>query len=356
LKRLRIGLDARLVGRGLGIAHYIRELAGALLDTDEIDELVWFGREETAPRNERVAVVSPGSPYPLFDSVVGRRRARAQRLDVMHFAGNTGWRARSGTPFVVTIHDLIFAQPGGLGRGIRQRVGRTYMRYCVPRTGRAASAVITVSDQSAEALRLRGWFRAPTTVIHHGVHLPNPPARTSSDRYFVMFGGRDPRKNTHVGLAAFKRAREQLGGEIRLQVFSGAGMPPALDTHDQPGVEFTGYLEEGELQRRLGSALGLIHPATSEGFGLPVLQAMAAGVPVISGLAPVTREVAGDTALQIDPNDAVGSIAEHVVRLASDDTVRESLARAGRTQASRFSWGACAEAHLAIYRQIARSR
>jgi glycosyltransferase involved in cell wall biosynthesis len=291
----------------------------------------------------------------LLDSSFGRRLVARHDLDVMHFAGNVGWGAVGPVPVVLTIHDLIFLEPGGRGTTLRQRAGRRYMRWNVARAAAHADQVIAVSHDTAAAIARQGWALAnPARVVHHGVQTPAAVGSAPSPRDFVIFGASDPRKNLALAIGAFEDATVRLPAGTRLHVFAGAGLDDRLRRRvaaSPAAITVHGYLERAELSQRMADAIALLHPTTAEGFGLPVLDAMAAGVPVIGGLTAAGRELADAAMLSLDPHRPHDSLRDAMLRVAHEPGLRDDLARAGRERAATFSWARCADEHVAAYRE-----
>jgi glycosyltransferase involved in cell wall biosynthesis len=254
---------------------------------------------------------------------------------------------------VITVHDLIFRE--NRGSTLRQQLGRRWMAFAVPRAARAADALITVGQEVADELIAAGY---PTpTVIPHGIRdVADEPG--PSEPYFVVFGGADPRKNLTLALDAFARAQEALAGTVRLVVLAGAGLSPADEQRARriPGVEIRPFLPAEEVAGLLRRARALIHPSTREGFGLPLLEAFAAGTPAIGGLTAVARRIGGPALLRIDPADPVVSLADLVIRLGQDPAAAQASARAGLARAREFSWRTCAERHVDVYTAALRAR
>jgi alpha-1,3-rhamnosyl/mannosyltransferase len=170
----------------------------------------------------------------------------------------------------------------------------------------------------------------------------------------VAFSGRDRRKAVDTVLAAWRQlAPRGLG----LTLLAGAGIPPELEPqlaelerHGQ--VRVMPYQPQERLVGLISGATALLYPTREEGFGLPVLEAMAAGVPVITGLAPVTLEVGGDAALKLDPDDPVGSASRHVERLLDAPDFAREVSQCGRQRASQFSWARAVESYIGVYRRV----
>ena len=349
---MRLGVDGRLVARGLGIAHFVTELMAHL---DSSVEVVWFGAPEAAP--ERAVAIQPlrRLPYPALDGALGRRLARRNGVELMHFTGNTGWTRAGPTPFVLTVHDLIFLGTPLLGRSFRQALGHRYMCHNVAAAVRSAARVACPSQTTAAAVEQRFRPASPPRAIRHGMTRPPRAGRhLPADRaYAVAFSAPDPRKGVELALRGWLAAERK---PERLKILAGAGVPDGFDDIVQPhvaagAVELVRYLPREELWALLEGASVLIHPSSAEGFGLPVLEAMAAGVPVISGLTPTTDEIAQGAFVPIDPADPVRSIADGLTRLAAHRGLAEDLIARGRTRAEGFRWERTAGEYLALYEE-----
>ena len=337
---VRVGLDARHAARGLGIGVFVNQLA----------------RELEALPDIEVVRLGEGAPYPLLDSGLGHREARRRSVDVAHFTGNTGWVRPRSIPFVLTVHDLVFLDSAPRGRAARQVVGHRYQRLNVRRAAGAATALVVPSEATAEAARGALPLRRDPVLIPHGV---TPPAALAAapggDGYVVAFSGRDPRKRVDLALEAVLA----LGADgPRLRVLTAAGLPPGFEERAAGAiaggrVELLGRLSREELWSVLSGASALVYPSVAEGFGLPVLEAMAVGVPVITGLAPATTELGDGAVLVIDGADPVGSIAAALRRLRTEPGLADELAARGRRRAAEFSWTRAAERYAALYREVA---
>jgi glycosyltransferase involved in cell wall biosynthesis len=338
---MKVGLDARHAARGLGIGVFVTELARRLSMLEGV-EVLWFGR----------------SPYPLLDSALGYRVARRLGVDVFHFTGNTGWTRSRPIPFVLTLHDLVFLDTGLRGQPVRQLVGHRYERLNFRRAPAAAAAVAVPSEATASAVRRAVATRRDPVVIPNGVEPPaTPTAASPGDGYVVAFGGRDPRKRLDLALEGVLASGPDAP---RLKVLAGAGVPTGFEERAAAAitsgrVELLGHLPRDEMWRVLRAASALVYPSSAEGFGLPVLEAMSVGVPVVTGLAPATRELGGSAILPIDGVDPVRSIAAALRLLRTEPGMAAELAARGRRRAAEFSWARTAERYAALYRQVARS-
>ena len=361
---MRIGIDARLVWRGLGIAQFVTGLVSHLTEDAEV---TWFGDPALAPcavssvRVDRL-------PYAALDLAGARLIARRAQVDVMHFTANTGWSTRGSPPFVLTVHDMLFMDTPLNGRSIRQALGHRYARHNVIHAISAASAVATPSVASATEIGKRARLTQGPVVIPNGVD-SGPPVRGSGatvdrarsrggprgTRYALAFSGRDPRKGVDLAVAGWRAADRT---PAQLWLLAGAGLPPGVeeDIADEVAggqIVVLPYVARSRLREILTGAEVRVYASRAEGFGLPVLEAMAAGVPVISGLTPATREVGGDAIIALDAQAPVASIAAGLRLLVRDADFAARLVEAGRGRAEVYSWRECARAYLDLYRAAA---
>lgn len=263
---------------------------------------------------------------------------RARGADVLHCPTYRG-PVRTPTPLVVTVHDLaVFRRPEAFPPWTR-----TYSRVVVPHVVRAARIVTAVSEFTAS--ELESVLRVPQERIRV---VPNAAApaftedgpRESGD-YLLAVGTLEPRKN----LARAIEAAQRLGLELRVAGEPGWGGVEASG----PGVSWVGFASDGELARLYRGARCVVYPSLYEGFGIPVLEAMACGAPVVTSRGGATEEVAGGAAVLVDPED-VASIAAGIENAIGR---REELRIAGRRRARDYSWETSAELLLQAYQDAA---
>ena len=239
-------------------------------------------------------------------------------------------------PAVVTIHDLSFEREPSL----MSRKDRFVFRKVVPRAARQAVRVLTVSERTRRDLReLYDVPDEKIVVTLNGVD----PAFTPSDKvlqgdYVLFVGAVQERKNPLAALAAAEAAGLPL-------VVAGPAKDEALARElGRRGARVTGYVEQEELVRLYRGAACLVQPSRYEGFGLPVLEAMACGTPVVAVPEPALREVAGDAAVWADERE----LADGIRRAVSE---RKRLAAAGLERARLFSWRETARRTFDVYRE-----
>ena len=326
---MRVGIDiSPLALTRAGTARYLQELLPRLHRRVELVELAFGG-----PGRVRAAVRDTAW-YPLGLP----RRARRAGIDVLHCPT---FRAppRPPVPLVVTVFDLaILRFPEAFNRWTR-----TYSRLFVPRVVRAAARVITISEfTKGELVELLHVPEERIRVIPLASGDEFSPGGAAADGDYVLaVGTLEPRKNLERLADGVRRA----GLELRVVGARGWGGIQA----DGDGVHWLGPVPDEELARLYRGALCFAYPSLYEGFGLPVLEAMACGAPVVTSRGSATEEVAGGAAVLVDPADPA-SIAAGLGEAISR---REELARLGRKRAAAYSWERVADATAAVYREVA---
>ena len=305
-----------------GSARYVAGLREALSSRVALSELAWGGSGRVT------AAVRDAVWYPL-----ALPRA-ARDADVLHCPT---FRApfRSRIPLVVTVLDLaVLRHPEFFNRW-----NRTYSRVAVSRVVRAARRLIAISEfTKRELVELLAVDPARVTVI------PVPPRGTlspdgecSPGDYVLAVTTLEPRKN----LSRAAEAARIAGVELRVVGARGWG-DVALD-----GVRWLGEVDDTELARLYRGARAVVYPSLYEGFGIPILEAMACGTPVVTAAGGATEEVAGGAAVLVDALDPA-AIADGLDRA---DRRRDELRARGLERARSFSWDAVADATVAVYRE-----
>ncbi|MHC4818540.1 MAG: glycosyltransferase family 4 protein [Planctomycetota bacterium] len=250
---------------------------------------------------------------------------------------------------VICVHDLAWR----LLPATKSRRFRAYMNRRLPSALKRAARIVCVSHATQRDLldQYRFISKKRVRVVHNGVDLdifrPDPDQEREDMPYLAVVGNQDARKNIDTLLEAFPIFRARMRA-FRL-VMVGPGEPP---TRRPPAVDVLGYLEEEQLAALYRSALMVVQPSFYEGFGLPVLEAMACGTPVACADIEVFHEVADDCARYFDPHKP-GSIAQTMEEVARDDALRADLCRRGIARASGFSWDRTAQKLLAVFTEAA---
>jgi len=323
---MEVGLDVSPLARTrAGTARYLAGLLNGLEGRDDV-------------RIRRLSFPGGASAFGDLVWYPAALPLRARGVDVLHCPGIRA-PFRSPVRLVVTVHDLaVLRHPETFPAW-----SRNYSRFALPRIVRAAARLIADSEFTRdELLTLLGVDESRVRVI------PLAPAAEFSREgpaangdYVLAVGTLEPRKN----LGRLAQAAGRAGMELRVVGERGWGGVEA----DGDGVRWLGRVSDEELAGLYRGALCVAYPSVYEGFGLPVLEAMACGAPVVTSRAGSTAEVAGDAAVLVDPLDPAeiaAGIEEAVAR-------RDELAARGLARAAGFSWRATAEATLAVYREVA---
>jgi glycosyltransferase involved in cell wall biosynthesis len=348
-----------------GTAWSVIELLGALRDGSAVD-LVGVSARHAAPPLAQWALPVPVRSLPLprallyeaWHSPLVRfpkvERATGQ-VDVVH-ATAIAYPA-TDAPVVVTVHDLSFL------RDVRHatRYGHRFFRRGTDLARRHARIVVCPSQASADECAAAGFDPGRVRVVPWGVRSERVPeeqvasvrAAFGLERPYVMFAGTvEPRKNLPALLDAFSRLDRRdvdlvLAGPDGWNEDVGAAIS-RLDGR----VHAVGFVPRRQLESLLAGADVFCYPSIQEGFGLPVLEAMAQGTAVVTSAGTATSEVAGDTGVLIDPHD-VGALAGAIERLLDDPAERERLGAAGQVRARTFTWARTADAYAEIYAEAA---
>jgi glycosyltransferase involved in cell wall biosynthesis len=275
-----------------------------------------------------------------------------------------------GTPAVVTIHDLAFLTHPECALPSLVR----YLTAAVPHALRRASAVISDSRTTANDLHtLLGVPREKITSIYLGVdpiftpHADPDAVAALRAKYgltpptALAVGTIEPRKNYERLIAAFAQARQHADGP-RMLVIAGRpgwlydGVYAAVEKYGlRDTVKFLDYIPDAELTTLYHAVDVLAMPSIYEGFGIPVLEAMASGTPVVCSDGGPLPEIAGDAALVV-PVEDVDGLAQALVRVVSDSDLRTALIARGLERVREFTWDAAARAHIRVYHEAAKRK
>lgn len=372
---MRIGIDyTSAVRQGAGIGRYTRGLIEALAAKDSENRYTLFsaGRDPRAtrwPANFRYRAL------PLTDrhlSILWQRlrlplpvELVTGPVDVFHspdFVLPPVWRART----VLTVHDLSFMRyPECSSPPLLE-----YLMRSVPRSVARADLVLADSENTRQdVIELLAVPPDRVRTVYVGVEerfsTPVPAdeiarvrERYGIDRSYILgVGTLQPRKNFPTLIRAFGRLRQEHGVEHQLVIAGGKGWldEPIYATIDELGLRgpvlLTGFVDDADLPALYQGADVFAFPSLYEGFGIPILEAMAGGTPVVTAQASSMPEVAGDAALLVSPHD-VGELAHALWRLLSEPALCDALILRGHQRVSRFRWEHSAEALLEAYASL----
>jgi glycosyltransferase involved in cell wall biosynthesis len=372
---MRIAIDTHAIGSALtGNERYIENLAEQLLSLDRKNEYFFFFTNEKAQRNWQ------GRAQNLTTRLVARnpwvrlaidlpRQISRMQPDVFHYQ-YTGPLFRL-SPEVVTVHDLSFERYPEFYTPVE----RYRLRVTVPRAVRRAKRIITGSNFAKEEIvSLYGVPADKIEVIYHGVSQNFDPAdlqtiRANLQRYsirqpYLLAVGNISRRKNHVAIVrGFHRWLEDHPRSEYQLVFAGKAKDAAGEVTTEAArlgltelrLKILGYVPESDLPYIYGGASLLLNTSFYEGFGLPLIEAMRAGIPVIASRASCFPEVTEDAALLVDPNDP-GEIAEAIEEVVNNGAVRDQLVCRGLWRAQLFRWDSAASETLRVYHDAVEGR
>lgn len=380
---MRIGIDCRTIlnphsGERAGVGHYVEGLVTALIERfpDEefvlyfdyrIGDIAGFVRPNVQvkhfPFSQYGKYLSFGYSHMLITAYLLK-----EGLDVLHVpAGSIPLTYPKKV--VYTVHDLaIFKHPEWFPSSFISR------SVLVPQTLRKADNLIAVSNSTAKDLRqLFNIKHQKISVIHHGFDVQKIPLKRRvtetiekyklPKRYVLFVGTIEPRKNVEGLMRAFVALQEKNPAlaDVVLVIAGQEGyhsehvMQTLMALKAKRSIRYIGYVTHNEKVELLRHASAFVFPSFYEGFGLPILEAMALGVPVIASKTTSMPEIAERAALYIDPTSTT-DITRGLREVLTKPDVAKRLHEAGPKQAAKFSWERCADQTMAVYRKVVGKR
>jgi glycosyltransferase involved in cell wall biosynthesis len=372
-----VGLNAHLLSlsqtyRGAGINGYIFHLLHHLPAAGSGFRYTAYLYDSAFPAPAGLAICrshwDTRSPWRRIVWEQTHLAAYTRHLDLLHglaFAAPL----LSACPTVVTVHDLSFLRFPDAFRPFN----RYYLTFITRIATRRAARVIAVSESTRQdVIALCHVPGEKVVVVYNGVDSRFQPAAQDEvaafrqqkglpPRFILFLGTLEPRKNLARLISAYAQWRRTSGEDVKLVIAGGKGWyyEKVFELVSRLGltseVLFTGFVPAEELPWFYRAAELFVYPSRCEGFGLPVLEAMACGTPTITSTASSLPEVAGDAALLVDPDDT-DALAAAIGRVMSEPALAARLREAGMRQAQRFSWPRAAAATAEVYRSVLESQ
>lgn len=366
-KELTVGVDARSLlcreprGEGKSLLRLYEEIARA----EPAIRLIFFGDEhgtdfkaELPPRTTMQLLGSRGQRFDAWENIRLPLAAAMNRCDVLHCTSSGGpvW---SSMPTLVTVHDLI---PMLVDDGQTQAESARFERRLRRSLARAAAVIAVSKSTRADLIRSFPASASKVEVVYWGAPGMVPqsavPAHRSRRRYLLAFGGTAPRKNTLYTLERFASIAARVPDvDLVFVGISSVAQRAEIEVQGQRAgltgrVEMPGFVDEAELQALLGGAELVLYLSRYEGFGLPLLEAVAHGVPVVASNASAVQEVLNDGG-SCHALDSPQRIEEEVLRILGDAGYRDARRRAQAVAADRFDWRETASRTLRLLRKAA---
>jgi glycosyltransferase involved in cell wall biosynthesis len=375
---MRIGIEAQRIFRihkhGMDIVAL--ELIRALQQIDKLNDYFIFVRkgEDSSCLQETdnfKIVPVPGISYADWEQLFLPLYAHRYKLDILHCTSNTAplfYRKN----LAITLHDVIFLEQDSSGKVFSwyQRLGRIYRKYIVPQVASKASHLITVSNYEKQRILKMLPARIPeTSVIYNAVgkHFFQIPDQSQIDmvkatyelpeQYIFYIGNTDPKKNIFRTMRAYRHYCIQVADPLPLLIadvtekFLDTVMDET-DTRSLRGrIRLTGYIRNQDLPLIYACSSMFLYPSLRESFGIPVLEAMACGTPVVTSNTTALPEIAGDAACFADPLSEK-SIGEAILRVLHQPSFSQELIEKGKHHCRTFDWRISAVQLHQLYQQI----
>jgi glycosyltransferase involved in cell wall biosynthesis len=371
---MKIGIDGRAAKwyRGTGIGTYTYQLISSLNDIDKINEYMLFMPESSNcnisfNRNFQIKNITEGNKNSFWDEVNIPNILMDRDIELYHVPQNgVGLPKDKHCPFVITLHDVIpYKMP--------ETCGETFLRIFnedMPNIVSKCDGIITVSEFSKEDISKAFNFPKEKIFVTHlaaeEIYRPLDKKECSDliksrygidGDYILYVGGFSPRKNILGLIEAFSKLITKYKKDIKLVIAGKQGKSYAIykkktqDLGIEDRVLFPGFIEVDHLPQLYNASKLLAYPSFYEGFGLPPVEAMACGTPVITSNVTSIPEVLGESAIFINPND-VDALCRSMYEVLSSEDLAESLILKGLVRCSELSWNKTAKNTLLAYSKI----
>lgn len=370
---MRIGIEAQRVFRRNkhGMDYVVLQEIKELQKIDHKNEYFVFvapGVDRCLKDTENVHIIVIGeSFYPVWEQITLPREAKKYNLDILHCTSNTA-PIFCNIPLVLTLHDIIFLEPRDKNnKSLYQNMGWLYRRKVVPRILKKCLRIITVSNfEKQNIIQKLGIPEKRMAMIYNGFNEWFKPLRDVADvyksyiekpGYFFFLGNTDPKKNTERTLIAYSKYLEQstIKRKLLMADLDRAYLDSIIErNHIENILEqivMPGYIVNSDLPFIYNSAFAFLYTSLRESFGIPLLEAMACGTPVITSNTSSMPEIGGNEAILINP-ESPEEITEKMLRLENDEAYYNTQKEIGLKRAELFSWRKTAEQLLNLYETV----
>lgn len=370
---MKIGIEAQRIFRKNkhGMDYVVLQEIKELQKIDTVNEYFIFvkpGEDRCLEETPNFHIIELKCPsYPLWEQVALPIAAKKHKVDILHCTSNTApiW---CGTPLMLTLHDIIFLEPRDKNnKSLYQNMGWLYRRIVVPKILNKCKRIITVSNfELNNIISKLNIPKQQMAMVYNGYNdwfrpLENAEHVTSKyiDKtgYFFFLGNTDPKKNTERTLIAYSKylkmsnvKRKLLIADLKLQhleeIISRKGLEDIKDN-----VVLTGYVVNSDLPYIYNGAFTFLYTSLRESFGIPLLEGMACGTPVITSNTSSMPEIGGKDAALINP-ESCDEIAAMMLKIENNSDFRNEVINNGLERAKLFSWKNTATNLLKLYEEV----
>ena len=374
---MRIGIEAQRIFRKNkhGMDYVVLEEIKELQKSDSRNEyfgVVAPGEDRCLYDSKNVHIIEiGGSFYPLWEQFSLPRAVEQLNLDMLHCTSNTA-PISCKVPLILTLHDIIFLEPRDKSnKSFYQNMGWRYRRFVVPKILKKCKRIITVSEfeynniitklnipEEKMVMIYNGyneWFRpVEDTELVYQQYIEEPG-------YFFFLGNTDPKKNTERTLIAYSKYLEKsdIKRKLLMADLDSSFLEDIVERNHIENIKdqivIPGYINNADLPFIYNKAFAFLYTSLRESFGIPLLEAMACGTPVITSNTSSMPEIGGSEVLMVNPQNA-NEITEKMLLLEKDEALYQKQKEIGIRRAQQFSWKYTAEQLLMVYEEVYRNR
>ncbi|MFZ4724284.1 MAG: glycosyltransferase family 4 protein [Paludibacter sp.] len=376
---MKIGIEGQRLYRKKkhGMDMVALELIKNLQLIDTINDYVIFVKPDCdnncipSASNFKIIELGKGKYHPIWEQILLPMAAKREGCDILHCTSNTS-PIFCKIPIITVIHDIIYLETISIfkkGGTLYQKFGNMYRRFIVPIVARKSKRIVTVSIFEREKIRNFMGLSDNLVAIYNGVsehfniitdkeQLGNVKQKYNlPDNFLIFIGNTDPKKNTENVLKAYADFKAHTKTKYKLVIidFDERELTKLLKDIGFPEIRNEivniGYVPNIELPAIINQSKVFLYPSLRESFGIPILEAMACGVPVITSNTSSMPEIAGDAAVIVNPNNP-DEIRDAIIHVLNDDNYSNILIEKGLVRTKMFSWKVMAEKYLELYKQV----
>ena len=375
---MKIGIEGQRLYRKKkhGMDMVALELIKNLQLIDKKNEYVIFVKPDEdntcipAASNFKIVELG-GGPYPIWEQFALPKAARKEGCDILHCTSNTG-PIKSKVPLITILHDIIYLESISIFKKAGtwyQKMGNMYRRFVVPPVVRKSKRVSTVSNFEKDRIKNFMGLGDNLVAIYNGVGehfkkindekvLASAKEKYKLPDHFMFFlGNTDPKKNTQNVLKAFAEFNKKNKTDYKLVMldYEESALQDILKDIGYPelrqDIHLTGYVVNTDLPAMINQCKVFLYPSLRESFGIPILEGMACGVPVITSNTSSMPEIAGDAALIVDPYNPE-EMTNAIQLIMDNEILKDELCEKGMERAKKFTWKNMAEQYLKLYEEV----